>query len=301
MGNMPTSLPQVPIPGQSHLRDGEEILFHKRISKFFGASDHWLLTSQRLLQVGKSGLDEKKLYDLNEKAVLSEIGEFQFSGNVHLLTNQRIIVLDIGANDYILETIPLSKVNKVDIQIIREGLLNSLMYGLQITVMDDGTIVIKHGGIITEGIDKQEMSLIERQKINERFPRKICEVTGLSLAIPQKRISKGGMTYVDFYSKSDLAWPQICSACYINTNGLVYDEYTVENTWLAAGYRFSPGLIPQFTYQIPYCQECYTERFGFTKNYRSVKAGWSQSNGARVELCFENQAYATDFIRANSH
>ncbi len=189
----------------------------------------------------------------------------------------------------------------MDIQIIGEGLLNSFMYGIQIAVTNNEPLVIKHGGLTTDGIDKQEMNLIERQKINERFPRKICEITGLSFAIPQKRTGVDGMTFVNFYSKSDLVWPERCSACYLNVDGLVYDEYTVENTWLTAGYRFGSGLIPQFTYQIPYCQRCYNERFGFTKNYRAVKTGWSQSNGARVELCFENQSYAIDFIQINSH
>lgn len=295
------TLPQSLMPIQSYLQEGEEILFHRRISRFLRGQDFWLLTNRRLLRVGRGSMVEKTLYDLSEYAVFHEIGEYQFTGNVHLLTNQRVIVLDIGARDYILETVPLNMVNKVDIQIIGEGLLNSFMYGLHITVTGKEPIVIKHGGLTTDGIDKQEMSFIERQKINERFPRKICELTGLSFATPLKRTGADGVIFVNFYSKSDLVWPERCSVCYQIMDGLVYDNYTVENTWLTAGYRFGSGLIPQFTYQIPYCQRCYNERFGSTKNYRAVKTGWSQSNGARVELCFENQSYAMDFIQINSH
>jgi hypothetical protein len=294
-------LPDALVHFKSNLMDDEDILFHRKISRFLGNDDFWILTNQRLLQVVKGSLEEKTLYHLNEHAVFHETGEFQFTGNVHLLTNLRVIVLEIGARDYIRETVPLRKVNNVDIQIIGEGLLNSFMYGLQITVADAEPVVIKHGGLTTDGIDKQGMGRSERQRINERFPRKICEVTGLSFATPQKRISTGGMTFVEFYSKSDLGWPQRCSACYLNVDGLVFDEYTVENTWLTAGYHFGPGLIPQFTYKIPYCQRCYGESFGFSKNYRAVKTGWSQSNGARVELIFENPAYAMDFIQFNSH
>lgn len=294
-------LPDALVYLKSYLKNDEEILFHRKISRFLGNDDFWILTNQRLLRVGRGSLEEKTLYDLNERAVFHETGEFQFTGNVHLLTSTRVIVLEIGARDYILETVLLRKVNKVDIQIIGEGLLNSFMYGLQITVTDNEQVVIKHGGLTTDGIEKQGISRIEHQRINERFPRKLCEVTGLIFAIPKKRIYAGGNTFVEFYSKSDLVWPQRCSACYLNADGLVYDEYTIENTWLNAGYHFGPGLIPQFTYKIPYCQRCYGERFGFSKNYRAVKTGWSQSNGARVELCFENLAYAMDFIQVNSH
>lgn len=298
---MPATIPQALIPFRSYLKLGEEILFHKGISRFLGGNVLWLLTSQRLLMVGKKGLEEKTLFIPGEYTVYHETGELQFSGNVHLLTNQRVIVLDIGARDYILESVPLSKITNVDINVIREGWINSIIYGLRINVADaDEPVVIKHGGVTTGGIDKQEMDLNKRQKINERYPRKIYEVAGLKFAIPQKRAGAGGVTVIAFYSKSDLVWPARCSACYENTHDLVYDEYTVENPWLAAGYRFGFGLIPKFTYRIPYCSDCYRERLGFETKKRAVKEGWAQSDGARVELCFENQPYAMEFIQNNS-
>jgi hypothetical protein len=301
MGNMSETMPQVPIPLRTHLNPVEEALFHNPVTRFLGGSDLWLLTTQRLIMVGKKGLVEKTLFDTGENVVYHETGELQFSGNIHLLTNQRIIVLDIGARDYMLESIPLSKVIKVDINVIRESWINSCSYGLWIYVADhEEPVVIKHGGVTIEGIDKQEMDLFTRQQINERFPRKICEVAGLSFAAPHKRIGSGGMTVVDYYSKSDLVWPGRCSACYKNVKRLVYDEYTVENPGLTASYSFGFGLIPQFRYQIPYCPDCYRERFGFAKYYRAVKTGWAQSNGARVELCFENQPYVEEFIQLNS-
>jgi hypothetical protein len=189
----------------------------------------------------------------------------------------------------------------VDIDGIREGWINSIIYGLRIIAEDrDEPILIKHGGVTAEEIGEQEIDLIKRQQINERFPRKVCEVAGLSFAVPQTRSDYGGVTIVDFYSKSDLVWPARCSACYTNMEGLVYEEYRVENPWLTAGYSFGFGLIPQFTYQIPYCSDCYSERFSSEENKRAVKAGAFQSNGARVELYFENQSYAVEFIHHNS-
>jgi len=301
MRNMPATTPQALIPFRPYLKLGEEILFHKRISGFLGGSDLWLLTSHRLLMVGKNGLEEKTLYVPREYSVYHETGELQFSGNVHLLTNQRIIVLDIGARDCIMESIPLSKVTKVDINVIGEGWLNSIIYGLRINVADaDEPVVIRHGGITTGGINITEMDLNKRQKISERFPRKICEVAGLKFAIPQKRAGAGDVTVIAFYSKSDLVWPERCSACYENTHDLMYDEYTIENPWLAAEYNLGFGLIPEFTYRIPYCSDCYRERLGLDPKKRAVKEWWAQSDGARVELCFENQPYAMEFIQNNS-
>lgn len=242
--------PQALFPFQLHLKPAEEILFHKRISRFLRDSDLWLLTSQRLLMVGKKGLEEKTLLVPGEYIIYHETGDLQFSGNVHLLTSQRVIILDIGARDYVQDSVPLSRITKVDIHVIGERWINSILYGLQITVANsDECVEIKHGGVTTGGIDRHEMDLHQRQKINERFPRKICEVAGLKFAIPQKRIGAGGVTSIEFYSKSDLVWPVRCSACYENTHHLVYDTYTVENPWLAAGYHFGFGLIPKFTYQ----------------------------------------------------
>jgi hypothetical protein len=298
---MPTTLPHALLTLRSYLKPGEDILFHKRIPRFLGESYLWLLTSQRLLFVGKKGSEEKPLFAPGEFPVYHEIGELQFSGNVHLLTNQRIIILDIGARDFILETIPLSKVTKVDIHVIQDGLLNSITYGLQITTTnDDESIMIKHGGVTIEGIDNHEMDLYKRQQINERFPRRICDVAGLRFAIPQKRAGARDVTVISFYSKSDLVWPDRCSACYENTHMLVYDEYSVENPWLAAGYRLGFGLIPKFTYRIPYCSDCYRERIRLEIKKRAVKEGWAQFDGARVELCFENQLYVMEFIQNNS-
>ena len=300
---MSTKMPQAYTPFGQYLKPGEEVLFHKRVSRFLGRSDLWLLTNQRLLKVGKKGLEEETLFIPEEHVVYYETGDLEFSGNVHLLTNQRVIVLDIGTKDYILETIPLSKITGVDIHVIKEKWMNSILYGLWINLADDAEpVIIKHGEVTTKGIDEQSMDLNKCQEINERFPRKICEVVGLKFAIPQKRVGAGGVTVISFYSKSDLVWPQKCSACYEGTHELVYDEYTVESPWFAAGwYRFGFGLIPTFTYRIPYCMDCYMEHFGLEMKNRTVKEGSAISDGARVELCFENQFYALEFIQDNSN
>jgi hypothetical protein len=160
--------------------------------------------------------------------------------------------------------------------------------------------MIIHGGITTNGNNQLSLSKPEQQRINEHFPRKICEVIGLNFAIPQKRVGASSFTVITFYSKSDLVWPARCSACCKNVDGLEFDRYTVDNPWLAT-YSIGFGLLPRITYSIPYCPECYRLRFVECKENRAVQEGWAKYDGARVELSFENKAYAIDFIRTNTH
>lgn len=290
---------QSPIAFSQYLKPDEEILLHKQ-SGLFGRGGIWLLTNRRLLRIGEKGIVEETLLMPGEEVVYYETGNFQFSGNIHLLTTQRILVLSVGAKDYLWESIPLNQITQVDISVIKKGLSNIIVYGLRIHTETRETVVIAHGGITTGEIDKRKMSPEERQRVNERFPRKVCKITGLKFALPRIMPSAMGVTVVEFYSKSDLEWPARCSSCYDDRSGVVYDEYMIESPWLAAGCNFGLGLLARITYRIPYCPDCYQERFSFGKINRAVKEGWARSNGARVELCFENRLYAMEFIRANS-
>ncbi len=299
---MKTSISQALNIFEAQRLPGELVIYHKAISRDLWGSDLWLFTDQRLLRIHKGMVEEKLLFEPGEAIVFYETGEMQFSGNVHLLTSQRLLVLDIGARNYLLHLIPLRKIVEVDVTGVREGSLNTINYALKISLVgEDESLVIRHGGISTGSITETLLEPLQRQQLNERFPRKICETVGLRFAIPRRRMGLNGVSLVDFYSKSNLAWPQRCSACYANTHALVYDTFTVENPWLAVGYHLGFGLIPYFTYQIPYCPDCYKERVVFEPKKRAVKTGSAQSNGARVELCFENQPYAQDFIQINSH
>jgi len=260
----------------------------------------WLLTNQRLLLVKKGVLKEIPLLEPGELVIYHDTGDVQFSGNVHILTTQRVIVLEVGAKDYLLESILLSKITQVDINVIGKRGVNAITYGLRIVVAEiEQPFEIIHGGISTNGINQPSLSKTEQQQVNERFPRKICEVAGVKFAIPQMRVGVSGVTVVAFYSKSDLVWPARCSACCKNVDGLVFDRYIVDNPWLAT-YSIGFGLLPRITYSIPYCPECYQIRFVEGKEKRAVHEGWAIYDGAKVELCFENQAYAMDFIQTNS-
>jgi len=284
-----------------YLKPGEKLLFYRRIFEFLKWSDLWLLTNQRLLLVKKEMLKEILLLEPGESVIYHDTGDVQFSGNVHLLTTHRVIILEVGAKDYLLESIPLNKITKVDIHIIGERGMNAITWGLNIDISDsEQPIAVIHGGITTNGINQLSLSKTEQQQVNERFPRKICEVAGVKFAIPQMRVGVSGVTVVAFYSKSDLVWPARCSACCKNVDGLVFDKYTVDNPWLAT-YSIGFGLFPRITYSIPYCPECYQIRFVEGKENRAVQEGWAQFDGARVELRFENQDYAMDFIHSNSH
>ena len=298
---MNTTISQALVTINPYLKPGEALLFYRRISDFLRADDLWYLTNQRLLLIRKKALEEKSLFEPGEMVIHHDTGDLQFTGNVHLLTTLRVIVLDVGAKDYLLESITLNKITNIDINIIGKRGLNAISYGLRIDISDsEQPIMIIHGGITTNGNNQLSLSNAEQQQLNERFPRKICKLTGLNFAVPQMRVGSSDFTVITFYSKSDLVWPARCSACCKNVDGLVFDKYTVDNPWLAT-YSIGFGLLPRITYSIPYCPECYQARFVEGKDNRAVQVGWSKYDGARVELLFENQAYAIDFIQTNSH
>ena len=298
---MKTITPQVPAPIMLFLTPGEEILFHKRSFDFLNTTNLWCLTNRRLLSLKKKILEEIPLLEPEERVVCHETGEVQFSGNVHLLTSQRVLILDIGVKDYLLQSIQLSKIKQVDVGVIRKRSQNAVSYGLRIEVADfEEPALIFHGGVNTNGIDQLALSRQEQRKINERFPRRLCEIVGLKFAVPQMRAGSHDFTVVTFYSKSDLVWPDSCSSCNKDVQNLVFDRLIIDNPWLST-YGIGFGLLPCITYLIPYCPECYDVRFGAEKVYRAVQPGWAQFDGARVELRFENQAYATDFVQTNSH
>jgi hypothetical protein len=283
-----------------NLKPNEKLAFYKRDSGLLGGGNLWILTDQRLLMAKKKKLEEKTLFESGEQVLCFETGDLQVSGNVHLLTSQRVIVLDIGAKNYLLESVSLSKITQVDICVIRGGVLNTVTYGLRINATEtEQPIEIMHGGITTAGINLHSMSLLKQQELLERFPRKICAAVGLKFAPSRQIASVSNGIVVVFYSKSDLVWPERCASCYESIDGLVYDEYIVESPWLTA-YNFGFGLFPRFTYRIPYCPKCYEARFGSGKINRAVKEGWAKSDGARVELCFENKPYAIDFMHTNN-
>jgi len=283
-----------------YLKPDEKLAFYQRDSGLLSGGNLWLLTNQRLLMAKKKQLEEKTLFEPGEQVLCFETGDLQFSGNVHLLTTQRVIVLDVGAKNYLLESISLSKITQVDISVIRWRVLNTIIYGLRINTTEiEQPVEIMHGGISTGGINLQTMSRFKQQEVLERFPRKICGAVGLKFAPPRKIASMRDGIIVRFYSKSDLVWPERCAACYEIMDGLLYDEYTIDSPWLAT-YNFGFGLFPRFTYRIPYCPACYEARFSSGEINRAVKVGWAKSDGARVELCFENKSYAIDFMHTNN-
>jgi|WetSurSiteA1Bulk_404760.scaffolds.fasta_scaffold14877_2 hypothetical protein len=297
---MKTKNTQTLAPIKPFLNTGEEVLYHRRVFNFLNTDEIWCLTNHRLIYFNKKVFEEKTLFEPEELVVFHETGKVQFSGNVHLLTTQRLLVLDIGAKEYLLQAILLSKINQVDICVVANQGQNAITYGIRIDVNDrEDPAMIIHGGVNTNGIDQYSLNQQEQKNINERFPRKVCEVTGLKFALPQMRSGPGGYTPVTFYSKSDLVWPASCSSCNKEMQDLVYDKFTVVNPWLST-YGIGLGLLPWITYSIPYCPACYKGYFGLEMVSRAVEIGWAQFDGARVELLFRNRDYAVNFITANS-
>jgi len=281
---------------------GELVVYHKAVFRDLWGNELWLLSDQRLLRIYKGTAEEKPLFEPGEMIIYHESAESQFSGNVHLLTERRLLVLNIGARNYLLHSIALSTIAEVDITGIRDGALNTLLYALKIKVSGvDEPIEIKYPQGPVDSIKIPLTEYEKRQQLYERFPRKIREIAGVKFAVPKQRTAVSGGSLVDFYSRSDLVWPLRCSACYQKPLELLFDSYSPENPWLAAHYHLGFGLIPQFTYQIPYCPDCYKDRLVFEPKNRAVKTGPAQSNGARVELSFENHIYAQDFVQVNGN
>jgi hypothetical protein len=147
---MNTTTSQALVSINPYLKLGEVLLFHRRVSDFLRTDDHWYLTNQRLLLIRKKELVEKTLLEPGELVIYHETGDLQFNGNVHLLTTHRVIVLDVGAKDHLLESIPLNKITHVDINVIGMRGLNTISYGLRIDISDsEQPIMITHGGIAT--------------------------------------------------------------------------------------------------------------------------------------------------------
>ena len=297
---MKTETSQVLAPIMGFLAPGEEVLYHRRLFDFLNTGDLWCLTNQRLLLLRDKDLEEKPLLEQGEQVITHETGEVQYSGNVHLLTTHRVLILNVGDRDYLLKAIQLSKIKQVDVGVIVQRGQNAISYGLMVDEVDfEDPVLILHGGVNTHGIDQLSLSRQEQQKINERFPRRLCELAGVKFAVPKTRAGTRGYTLVTFYSKSDLVWPASCSSCNKDTKDLVFDKFTVVNPWLST-YGIGYGLLSWIPYSIPYCLECYEAYFGAEKDNRAIEIGWAQFDGARVELQFKNRDYAMNFIEANS-
>src|SRR4030067_3853278 len=159
---MNTTTPEFLMTITPYLKPGEKLLFYRRIFEFLKWSDLWLLTNQRLLLVKKEMLKEILLLEPGESVIYHDTGDVQFSGNVHLLTTHRVIILEVGAKDYLLESIPLNKITKVDIHIIGERGMNAITWGLNIDISDsEQPIAGIHGGITTNGINQLSLSKTE--------------------------------------------------------------------------------------------------------------------------------------------
>ncbi len=138
---MKTSISQALNIFEAQRLPGELVIYHKAISRDLWGSDLWLFTDQRLLRIHKGMVEEKLLFEPGEAIVFYETGEMQFSGNVHLLTSQRLLVLDIGARNYLLHLIPLRKIVEVDVTGVREGSLNTINYALKISLSGYGRVL----------------------------------------------------------------------------------------------------------------------------------------------------------------
>jgi hypothetical protein len=211
-----------------------------------------------------------------------------------VLTNQRIFCL---GGEGVGHSIALADITSVDVEVrLSVGRMPYHVLTLGIRGETEPWFMSIGAG----GLEGYDASMDEREWI-ERFPRKICEITGLKFAVPKvysRQWRKEG-TALAFYIKTDLVWPSKCASCRTEVQEPKYDSLTLSRISDQRG-TYSFFGESSVTFEIPYCSNCYKQRrLGLVKARRAVKEEHS-FNGAIALLWFENHLYAEDFIKVNS-
>lgn len=204
-----------------------------------------------------------------------------------VLTNKRLFQYNTRGDGKISDSFAIDTIQSVDFDV--------LVFGSSST-----TACIK---LKLTGRSKPEYYPFDpKHESREILPRKLCEVAKLGFAVPKPLYgqAKRGIN-VSFYLKKDLKWPKLCASCSATSGGFTYDEIskTRLDTYQQGAQIMSLAPIgeSQVKLQIPYCQKCYKERFGFLKKKRAVKI--ETFNGLNVVAWIEYYPYAENFINMN--
>ena len=129
---------------------------------------------------------------------------------------------------------------------------------------------------------------LNNREIAEVFPRTISKAANISFAKPALHSTNGSDTFIEFYIKENLQFPEKCSKCGNEGVDLVHRTLKLEKTTL---FERIPHIgLDSVDYRIPYCSNCYIEK--------AVKK--NTFDGVRAILQFTNNNYANDFIRLNT-
>jgi hypothetical protein len=191
-----------------------------------------------------------------------------------ILTNNRLILLSNRNDKYnFLQSIGIDNFESVDM--MRVPVLDRKECCIIIRTKDNKPhIVIKHE--------------LNNREIAEVFPRTISKAANVSFAAPTLHSTNGSDTFIEFYTKENLQFPEKCSKCRNEGVELVHRTLKLEKTILFE--RVPHVGLDSVSYRVPYCSNCYVGK--------AVKK--NAFDGVRAILQFTNNNYANDFIRLNT-
>ncbi|MEA4909715.1 MAG: hypothetical protein VB089_18980 [Anaerolineaceae bacterium] len=251
------------------------------------------LTDRRLFLRRGAEMEERRYLYTGENVEAYEIGRFVLSGDVHLLTGRRLLVMDLAQDGTVLANQALQGIESLDMTLIYSHKIAHV--GFTLGMQNERRLSVVHGDIRTPGAALNGQDLVGLQVVRERLPRRLCELAGIPFAPPQYMPYSGAGAMVSFYLKADLRWPQYCAACM--ERGEVLKPHALKlrrNGNVTAADR----LAEQALLEIPYCASCYRERFGWLRRRPAVQE-YSGFNGVRAALWFESRRYAAEFVRLN--
>ncbi|MCK4827522.1 hypothetical protein KA005_67965 [bacterium] len=191
-----------------------------------------------------------------------------------ILTNNRLILLSNRNDKYnFLKSVDTDNFRSVDM--MRVPVLGRKECCIIIRTKDNKPhIAIEHE--------------LNNREIVEVFPRKISKAANVSFAAPVLHSTNGSDTFIEFYIKENLQFPEKCSKCGNEDMELVYRTLKLEKTILIE--RVPHVGLDSVNYRVPYCSNCYVGK--------AVKK--NAFDGVRAILQFMNNNYANDFIRLNT-
>lgn len=224
-------------------------------------------------------VEDKEMYishKLNTTLWLPDLEppSYEINAAFLILTNNRLLLYSDRYKELkFLKSIDLGNIEAVDM--LRTTMLSQDYCCIKIKTKDGKpSSAIKH-------------ELANREKA-EVFPRKIAEAAGVCFAPPIINSIEGSNTFVEFYPKENIQFPNKCSKCGKVDGKVENRKLKLEKTILIE----KPPLIglDSVSFNVPYCPDCYIGK--------AVKK--NSFDGVRAILEFKNNDYANEFIELNS-
>jgi hypothetical protein len=315
---------------RSVLNEDEKVVYFNK-KGLFGGKIFQLITDKRILELEKDTLKEREYLKDGEQVVdlaalsiaiqgRNEHGEFGTRGNLFLITNRRFLLLKfdnlIERNEY---EIPFDTIDRIHISRIKA---KSFFYGIK---YGEGIkILLRAPGapcsILSHLREIENMWLfLEASSVGsgdyranlEFFAQTLSNATDLPLSPPERVVVPPELvdkepkeyltgTVLEFYTRTDLVWPERCAACLELADEFKYDLLKLK----IEKYDSLPVYKDHLEYRIPYCERCFTSRnikpLKWTKPRQLAVKQYFDSTGINAFVWFENESYAMEFIRVNT-